>query len=110
MPADSVAILLCKNWERSYMLLGKQKIDMSSAAGQTNYDFRTDNTFLTYDNHGSEKIKGTWIYDQTKKIILLIVNGKHDIIIALKNGEYVQRVETEKGTQEIKIIYKIRVK
>jgi hypothetical protein len=110
MSADSETTLLCKQWEMSYMLLGEQKIGMSPGAGQLFYDFKNDNTFLTYDNQGSEKTKGAWSYDQKKKIILLMVNGKHDIIISLKDGEYVQKVETAKGAQEIKIVYKARAK
>ena len=108
MPADNVSALLCKQWEMSYTLLGDQKVDMSTSPGHVYYDFKPDNTFLISDNRSSKKTKGTWTYDPQKKIILLVVNGKHDIIVSLKDGEFIQKVETAKGTPEIKIGYKIR--
>jgi hypothetical protein len=107
MSPDSVRLLLCKQWEMNYFLLGGAKI--GTAPGEKIYfDFKPDNTFLTYDSHGSAKTAGTWSFDPKKKLIVLMINGKHDFITSLKDGEYEQLVQTEKGTPETKIVYKIK--
>jgi hypothetical protein len=107
MSPDSVRLLLCKRWAMNYILLGGTKI--GATPGQEIYfDFKPDNTFLTYDRHGGAKTAGTWSFDQKKKLIVLMINGKHDFITSLKDGEYVQLVQTEKGTPETKIVYKIK--
>lgn len=107
MSADSVKLLFCKQWEMNYILLGGTKIG-TTPAQKIYYDFKADNTFLTYDSHGSAKTAGTWSFDSKKKLIVLMINGKHDFITSLKAGECIQLVETEKGTPQTKIVYKIK--
>ena len=108
MSADSVSILLCRQWERNYLLLGKQKISTGPGEANVFTDFKPDHTYLLCDNNGGDTTKGTWSYDPVKKLILLMIRGKHDIITSLKDGEYIQRIETAKGTQDINIVYKAR--
>jgi hypothetical protein len=106
MPADSVSILLCRTWEMSYTIMGGQRIPMSPQSPTIVHDYLPDHTFVIYNNPDSIAAKGTWSYDPTKKIIILMVKDKHDIIVSLDRTEYVQKVETAKGTPEIKIVYK----
>jgi hypothetical protein len=107
MSADSVKLLLCKQWESKYILLGGSKIAMTPGQ-QIYYDFKSNNTYLLYDSHDSAKTAGTWSFDPKKKLIVLMIKGKHDFITSLKEGECVQRVQTEKGTPETKIVFKIK--
>jgi hypothetical protein len=109
MSVDSVKLLLCKQWEMNYILLGGAKI--AATPGQhLYYDFKPDNTFLISDSPATAKSAGTWSFDPKKKLIVLMINGKHDFITSLKVGECVQLVQTEKGTPETKMVFKIKGK
>jgi hypothetical protein len=106
MSADSVTILLCRQWEQSYVLFGGQKIATTPESMKVYHDYKPNHTLLISNNKDSTKIKGTWNYDPKNKVIVLMINGKHDIIVSLTDGEYVQEIETAKGAPETKIVYK----
>jgi hypothetical protein len=108
MSADSVAIQFCRQWEQSYVLFGGQKIGTAAGLMKVYHDYKPDHTLLISNNQDSTKIIGTWNYEPKKKIIILIINGKHDVIVSLRDGEYVQKIETPKGATETKIVYKPR--
>jgi hypothetical protein len=108
MSADSVAVLFCRQWEQSYVLLGGQKIGTAGDQMKVYHDYKQDHTLIISNNQDSTKIEGTWNYDPKKKMIILMINGKHDIIVSLSAGEYVQKIETPNGATETKIVFKPR--
>lgn len=115
LPADSVASLLCNKWEVNYAMVGNMKIGKMPGATEINYEFNKDNTFLMTSNDPKDKTKGTWAYDEKKKVIRLTVNGRSNTtIISLKAGELMMLADTKEATpgdpMEIKLVYKIKVK
>ena len=112
---DSIATLLCKNWEVDYAMMGNLKIGRIPGATEINYQFNKDKTFLMTSNEPIDKIKGTWLYDTKKKIIKLTVKGKSNTsIISLKEGELIILADTKEATphdpMEIKLVYKAKTK
>jgi hypothetical protein len=115
IPLDSIQTLLCKKWEVDYAVMGGMKIGRMPGASEINYEFNKDKTFIMTSNDPKEKKKGTWSYDQKKKLIKLTVDGRSNTsIISLKEGEFVMLADTKNATpddpMEIKLVYKPRAK
>lgn len=115
IPEDSVAKLLCKKWKMDYAMMGGMKIGKMPGAAESNYEFNKDKNFELTSNTNSAKTKGTWSYDQNKKLILLTINGKSNVsVISLKDDELEMLVDTKAATPDdpmkINIFYKAGTK
>jgi hypothetical protein len=115
IPADSVTNLLCKKWEMDYAMMAGTKIGKMPGATESNYEFNKDKTFVLTSNANSTKTKGTWSYDQGKKLIRLTINGRSNVsIISLKDDQLEMLVDTKAATPDdpmpITIIYKLGTK
>jgi hypothetical protein len=115
IPADSVTNLLCKKWEMDYAMMGGMKIGKMPGATESNYEFKKDKTFILTSNNNSPAGKGTWSYDQSKKLIRLTINGKSNVsIISLKADQLELLADTKDATPDdpmpINIFYKLSAK
>ena len=113
LSADSITTLLCKKWEVDYAIMGDIKIGRMPGAGEINYEFKKDKTFIMTTNDPTDKTKGTWAYDTKKKVIKLTIDGRSKAsVISLKNEELIILVDTKDVTPDdptdIKVIYKIK--
>jgi Lipocalin-like domain (DUF4923) len=111
IPADSVTNLLCKKWEMDYVIEGGMKIGGQPGAPEMNYEFNKDKTFVLTSNMSSTKIKGTWSYDPSKKLIKLTLNGRSNIsVISLTNDRIEMlldaKAETPDAPGPIQMFYK----
>jgi Lipocalin-like domain (DUF4923) len=110
IPADSVTNLLCKKWEMDYVIANGMKISKMPGATEMNYEFNKDKTFVLTGN-GSTQGKGTWSYDQSKKLIKLTLNGRSNTnIISLTNDQFEMLLDTKAATPDdptpIQMFYK----
>jgi hypothetical protein len=115
IPADSVTNLLCKKWEMDYVIANGMKIGSMPGAAEMNYEFNKDKTFVLTGNGNSMKAKGTWSYDQSKKLIKLTLNGRSNIsIISLTAGQLEMLADTKAATPDdptpIQMFYKLSTK
>jgi hypothetical protein len=101
IPADNVTNLLCKKWEMDYVIANGMKISSMPGAPEMNYEFNKDKTFVLTSNSTSTKLKGTWSYDQSKKLIKLTLNGQSNTsVIALKDDQLEIIVDTKAATPD----------
>ena len=99
LTADSVATLLCKKWEMSYIIMDGMKIQKGAGAPEMNYEFKKDKTFLITSNDGKSPVKGTWTYDPNMKTVKLTQNGKSNTTaIELREEELVMLMDTKGAT------------
>jgi hypothetical protein len=110
--ADKIESVLCKKWTINYALIGGMKIGQMPGAANADYDFKADKTFFIIDEAGG-KTKGSWQYDEKKKVIKLTVNGKNMLnVISLKDTELIVLADTKEATpddpMELKLVYKIK--
>ena len=115
LPVDSVTNLLCKKWQMDYAMMGGMKIGKMPGATESNYEFKKDKTFILTSNNNSPAGKGTWSYDQSKKLIKLTINGKSNVsIISLKADQLELLADTKDATPDdpmpINIFYKLSTK
>jgi hypothetical protein len=98
-----------------YAMMAGTKIGKMPGATESNYEFNKDKTFVLTSNANSTKTKGTWSYDQGKKLIRLTINGRSNVsIISLKDDQLEMLVDTKAATPDdpmpITIIYKLGTK
>lgn len=98
-----------------YAMMGGMKIGKMPGATESNYEFKKDKTFILTSNNNSPAGKGTWSYDQSKKLIKLTINGKSNVsIISLKADQLELLADTKDATPDdpmpINIFYKLSTK
>ena len=113
LSVDDLTKLLCKKWQIDYAMMGDMKIGKRPGATEANYEFSKDNSVIITNNINDKITKGTWHYDQSKKMVKLTVNGKTNLtVISLKEDELIILADTKDATpddpMQIKMVYKIR--
>jgi hypothetical protein len=73
VPKDSIPGLLCKKWETAYVQIGSQQM-APNAGSAIILNFHTDHS-LVLSNDNGKSTKGTWSYNESKKMVLITING-----------------------------------
>lgn len=111
---DSIAAFLCKKWKTDYAIVGGEKIGSLPGWSDSNYEFSKDRTYVITENGLRAITRGLWTYMPQKKMIRLVVNGKHVAdIVSLKNEQFVllpnlKDVPPGEPTSSIKIVFKVK--
>ncbi len=106
LSVDRVKSLLCKKWINEYDIYGEQKIYNGKGVSNTYYEFKKDNTFLTYTDTSNDRIVGTWEYIPEKKMIKFGAKGKVDTVFSLEENKIVTQVKVAEGTPLTFLVFK----
>ena len=106
MPIDRVKSLLCKKWTNEYDIYGEQKVYRAKGVQNSYYEFKKNNTFLSYTDTPNERIVGTWEYIPEKKLIKFGANGKYDTVFSIEENKLVTQIKVAEGTPHIFRVFK----
>lgn len=101
IPTENITKFLCKKWQIDYLAMNGMKIARGAGAPEINYEFNSDNTYSLLGHEPQTKSKGTWKYDENKKLIKLFFNGlSNTSVISLNENELVILVNTREATPD----------
>ena len=106
-PIDRIKTLLCKKWKDEYVIYGEQKVYNAKGVPDAYYEFKRDNTFLSYTDRPADRIVGTWEYIPDKKMIKFGTKGKYDTVFSLEENKLVTQIKVVEGTPRIFIVFKV---
>lgn len=65
--ADSIPVLLCKQWIADYAMIGNMKIDKLPGTATPDHQFNENKMVVISSNESKDKKTGTWSYDSIKR-------------------------------------------